>query len=167
MTFRSIGVLILFLASILFTIVNWGSVMAPMPVSFILFTVNAPFGLLLIVGGGLVFLLSLLWMLWKEARSLVDLQKANREAREARATAESAENSRVAKLEEAMKEGFAKLEQASQAQPAAAPGGNEALPAVPQPAEDMRKEAAELKAEIEKANAALARIEEKLSERLI
>ena len=50
MTFRSMGVLIVFLVSLLFVVVNWGPIMTPMPISFILFTVNAPLGLFLIVG---------------------------------------------------------------------------------------------------------------------
>lgn len=54
MTFRSMGVLIVFLVSLLFVVVNWGPIMTPMPISFILFTVNAPLGLFLIVGGALV-----------------------------------------------------------------------------------------------------------------
>ena len=91
MTFRSMGVLIVFLVSLLFVVVNWGPIMTPMPISFILFTVNAPLGLFLIVGGALVFVVCLLWMLWKQATTLVDLQKANREARTARAAAETAE----------------------------------------------------------------------------
>ena len=64
MTFRSMGVLIVFLVSLLFVVVNWGPIMTPMPISFILFTVNAPLGLFLIVGGALVFVVCLLWMLW-------------------------------------------------------------------------------------------------------
>ena len=48
MTFRSMGVLIVFLVSLLFVVVNWGPIMTPMPISFILFTVNAPLGLFLI-----------------------------------------------------------------------------------------------------------------------
>ena len=58
MTFRSMGVLIVFLVSLLFVVVNWGPIMTPMPISFILFTVNAPLGLFLIVGGALVFVVS-------------------------------------------------------------------------------------------------------------
>ena len=75
MTFRSMGVLIVFLVSLLFVVVNWGPIMTPMPISFILFTVNAPLGLFLIVGGALVFVVCLLWMLWKQATTLVDLKR--------------------------------------------------------------------------------------------
>ena len=103
MTFRSMGVLIVFLVSLLFVVVNWGPIMTPMPISFILFTVNAPLGLFLIVGGALVFVVCLLWMLWKQATTLVDLQKANREARTARAAAETAEGSRIGKFEEGLR----------------------------------------------------------------
>lgn len=110
MSFRSISVLIVFLASILFVMVNWGPIMTTMPVSFILFTVNLPLGLILILGGSLVFLISLLWMLWKQATTLVDLQKANREARAARASAAGTEDSRVAKFEENLQAKFDGLE---------------------------------------------------------
>ena len=110
MTFRSMGVLIVFLVSLLFVVVNWGPIMTPMPISFILFTVNAPLGLFLIVGGALVFVVCLLWMLWKQATSLVDLQKANREARTARAAAETAEGSRIVKFEEGLDERFVRFE---------------------------------------------------------
>ena len=110
MTFRSMGVLIVFLVSLLFVVVNWGPIMTPMPISFILFTVNAPLGLFLIVGGALVFVVCLLWMLWKQATTLVDLQKANREARTARAAAETAEGSRIVKFEEGLDERFVRFE---------------------------------------------------------
>ena len=109
MTFRSMGVLIVFLVSLLFVVVNWGPIMTPMPISFILFTVNAPLGLFLIVGGALVFVVCLLWMLWKQATTLVDLQKANREARTARAAAETAEGSRIVKFEEGLEERFVRF----------------------------------------------------------
>ena len=110
MTFRSMGVLIVFLVSLLFVVVNWGPIMTPMPISFILFTVNAPLGLFLIVGGALVFVVCLLWMLWKQATTLVDLQKANCEARTARAAAETAEGSRIVKFEEGLDERFVRFE---------------------------------------------------------
>ncbi len=109
MTFRSIGVLIMVLVSLLFIMVNWGPILTPMPISFILFTVNAPLGLFLIVGGGLVFLIALMWMLWKQAVTLVDLQKANREAREAREEAKTAEGSRIQKFEEELNAKFEAL----------------------------------------------------------
>lgn len=110
MSFRSISVLIVLIASVLFVMVNWGAIMTPMPLSFILFTVNMPLGLVLIAGGSLVFLVSLLWMLWKQAGTLVDLQKANREARQARSAATDAEDSRVAKFEENLQGKFDALE---------------------------------------------------------
>lgn len=110
MTFRSLGVLIVVLASILFVVVNWGPIMTAMPISFILFTVHAPLGLLLLLGGSLVFLICLMWMLWRQATTLVDLQKANREARKAREVAEGAEDSRVLKFEENLQAKFDALE---------------------------------------------------------
>ena len=106
MSFRSISVLIVLIASVLFVMVNWGAIMTPMPLSFILFTVNMPLGLVLIAGGSLVFLV----MLWKQAGTLVDLQKANREARQARSAATDAEDSRVAKFEENLQGKFDALE---------------------------------------------------------
>lgn len=168
MTFRSIAVLIVFLASVLFVIANWGPIMTTMPVSFILFTVNAPFGLLLILGGSLVFLICLLWMLWKQATALVDLQKANREARKAREEAENAEGSRVVKFEDSLK---ARLDAMDQRlvrldEKLAAPSAS-ALQGGGQTLQELQAVLAEMKKSQDSLGKTASRLEELSDQRLI
>jgi ABC-type multidrug transport system fused ATPase/permease subunit len=93
----------------LFTILNWEVLAAPSPLSFIVFDVTAPAGLLLL---GFVLLLIALFTLYAMAlrgTMLVESRRHTRELDAQRKLAEQAEASRLQELRSRIDEGFAQL----------------------------------------------------------
>ncbi|MBU0982403.1 MAG: hypothetical protein KKA42_00920 [candidate division Zixibacteria bacterium] len=102
-----IAVVLLLLA--LFTVANWSVLTASTPLSFLLFSVEGPLGVILLaVLFGLVLLMTgyafLLRTSW-----LVESRRVNRQLDEQRELAQQAEKSRVAALQEMIEREFREL----------------------------------------------------------
>lgn len=81
-----------------FAAANWGAFIAPMTLSLLFATVEAPLGLIMLGFTVLLTLLFLLFVAYMQATLLMDTRRQARELQAQKALAEQAEASRIAEL---------------------------------------------------------------------
>lgn len=102
MTLRSVILSILSLLALIFLILNWQGITAPVPVNLIVEEIQAPLGLILLVILGGLWLFGIAWALMQQASTLVEIRKAYKEANANKSLADHAEMSRLEQMKEAM-----------------------------------------------------------------
>lgn len=103
MTLRSVILSILSLLALIFLILNWQGITAPVPVNLIVEEIQAPLGLILLVILGGLWLFGIAWALMQQASTLVEIRKAYKEANANKSLADHAEMSRLEQTKEAMR----------------------------------------------------------------
>ncbi|WP_018413137.1 hypothetical protein [Methyloversatilis thermotolerans] len=104
----ALGVLVLGLLAA-FIIANWGVLSAPVEVSLLVATIQAPAGIILLGGTALLLLLLLAYTLSLHTSTLLEARRHAKELREQRLLADQAEASRFTELSAAMHREFADL----------------------------------------------------------
>jgi uncharacterized integral membrane protein len=109
----ALGILVMGLLTA-FVIANWGVLAAPVEVSLLVATINAPVGIILL--GATALLLTLLgaYTLTLHTSTLLEARRHAKELREQRLLADQAEASRFTELGNAMRAEFAALRTAMQ-----------------------------------------------------
>ena len=98
MHLRTVFLLLLFVFCSIFLIVNWEGVMADVTVNLLYTQIQAPLGLILLLGPGLVILICLVYGFVQHASLLFELRRVNKQLQEARDLAQKAERSRFIEL---------------------------------------------------------------------
>lgn len=104
MTLRSVILSILSLLALIFLILNWQGIMAPVTVNLIVEEIQAPLGLILLLILGGLWLFGIAWALMQQASTLVEIRKAYKEANANKSLADHAEMSRLEKTKEELRE---------------------------------------------------------------
>ena len=138
MTLRSVILSILSLLALIFLILNWQGIMAPVTVNLIVEEIQAPLGLILLLILGGLWLFGIAWALMQQASTLVEIRKAYKEANANKSLADHAEMSRLEKTKEELREQMQKnrtellagIEQAVQAPTNSAQDAQKRLEAV-------------------------------------
>lgn len=81
-----------------FLIINWGALSQVTTVNLVYDEIQAPLGILVVAGLGIVVVLLAVYTLWQQASISIELRAAYKEARAARQLAEDADKSRVAEI---------------------------------------------------------------------
>jgi mannitol-specific phosphotransferase system IIBC component len=94
------NILLIFALGILaiFAAVNWGAIMAPMPISLIFTTIEAPLGLILLTATALLAVFFLGFVVYMQSSLMLERQRMARELEAQRALANQAEASRFSEL---------------------------------------------------------------------
>lgn len=108
MTLRSVVLSILSLLALIFLILNWQGITAPVPVNLIVEEIQAPLGLILLVILGGLWLFGIAWALMQQASTLVEIRKAYKEASANKSLADHAEMSRLEQTKEKLREEMTK-----------------------------------------------------------
>lgn len=108
MTLRSVILSILSLLALIFLILNWQGIMAPVPVNLIVEEIQAPLGLILLLILGGLWLFGIAWALMQQASTLVEIRKAYKEANANKSLADHAEMSRLEQTKEKLREEMVK-----------------------------------------------------------
>ena len=95
MTLRSVLLSILSLLAVIFLILNWQGIMAPVSVNLIVEEVQAPLGFILLVIMGGLWLIGIAWALMQQASTLMEIRKAYKEANANKSLADHAEMSQT------------------------------------------------------------------------
>ena len=98
MHLRSVFLLLLFVLCTVFLIVNWQGVMADVNVNLLWTEIQAPLGLILLLGPGLVILICLVYGFVQQAALSMELRRVNKQLQQARELAQKAEQSRFTEL---------------------------------------------------------------------
>ena len=98
MHLRTVFLLLLFVFCSIFLIVNWEGVMADVTVNLLYTQIQAPLGLILLLGPGLVILICLIYGFVQQAALSLELRRVNKQLQEARDLAQKAERSRYVEL---------------------------------------------------------------------
>lgn len=98
MYLRSLSIIVLLGALVLFAAVNWTAFTTPTTLSVIFTTVEAPLGLILLVVTGVLTLLFLIYLVYSQSSSLMESRRHARELQLQREIAENAEGSRFNQL---------------------------------------------------------------------
>lgn len=98
MKFLNIILLIVLAALIIFAILNWQSIITPIPLSLLFIDANAPLGLILLATTGLLTLFFLGFVIYMQSSTLILRKRLNRELEEQRKLADHAEASRFTEL---------------------------------------------------------------------
>jgi len=98
MHIRTLLVLLVIGVMAVFAAVNWSSFMAPMTLSLLFATIQAPLGLIMLGFNALLTALFLLFIAYLQASLLVDTRRHARELQAQRTLADQAEASRIAEL---------------------------------------------------------------------
>ena len=104
MTLRSVVLAILSLLALIFLILNWQGITAPVPVNLIVEEIQAPLGLILLVILGGLWLFGIAWALMQQASTLVEIRKAYKEANANKSLADHAEQSRLEQTKESLRQ---------------------------------------------------------------
>ena len=94
-----------------FLVINWTTISAETTVNLVYTEVQAPLGIIIVCGFGILILLMLIYTVWQAASVTMELRAAYKETRNARALADDAEKSRFAESNKMMTERLDKLEQ--------------------------------------------------------
>jgi uncharacterized integral membrane protein len=94
----TIAVLVLLAALSLFALLNWGSIVAPTTLSLGFTTAQAPLGLVLLAGFGLLTATFLVFATYQQATALVEARRFARDLHAQRTVADKAEASRFTDL---------------------------------------------------------------------
>lgn len=103
MTLRSVFLSILSLLAVIFLILNWQGIMAPVSVNLIVEEVQAPLGFILLVIMGGLWLIGIAWALMQQASTLMEIRKAYKEANANKSLADHAEMSRLEQTKEQLR----------------------------------------------------------------
>lgn len=103
MTLRSVLLSILSLLAVIFLILNWQGIMAPVSVNLIVEEVQAPLGFILLVIMGGLWLIGIAWALMQQASTLMEIRKAYKEANANKSLADHAEMSRLEQTKEQLR----------------------------------------------------------------
>ena len=109
MTFRSALLLIVFLLLLVFTAVNWTAFTAPTELSFLVASVQAPLGVIMLGVVALLALLFVAWAMYMQTASLLESRRYAKELESQRALADRAEASRFTELQKYIGEELAAL----------------------------------------------------------
>ena len=109
MYLRTLLILIVLGAVIIFAAINWKAFMAPTTLSVVFATVEAPLGLILLVVVGLLTLLFLLYVVYLQSSILVENRRNTRELQAQRELADQAEASRFSQLRSYLERELGKL----------------------------------------------------------
>lgn len=104
----ALGILVLGLLAA-FVIANWNVLAAPVEVSLLVATINAPAGVILLGGTALLLVLLGAYTLSLHTSTLLEARRHAKELREQRLLADQAEASRFTELNAAMQKEFADL----------------------------------------------------------
>lgn len=115
MHLRSVFLLILFVLCSVFLIVNWEGVMAEVNVNLLWTEIQAPLGLILLLGPGLLILLCLIYGFVQQAALSMDLRRVNKQLQQARDLAQKAELSRFTELKNELQKQIMELQNQSAA----------------------------------------------------
>ena len=98
MYLRTLSILVLLGALILFAAINWTAFVSPFMLSVVFTTVEAPLGLVLLGIVGLLTLMFLIYLVFLQSSSLLESRRQARELQNQREIAEQAEASRFSQL---------------------------------------------------------------------
>ena len=115
MHLRSVFVLLLFVLCSIFLVVNWEGVMADVSVNLLYTQIQAPLGLILLLGPGLMILICLVYGFVQQAALSMELRRVNKQLQEARDLAQKAERSRFTELKSEMQKQLLDLQNQSAA----------------------------------------------------
>ncbi len=111
MKIRTIALFLLIVLMAVFLVINWTTISAETTVNLVYTEVQAPLGIIIVCGFGILILLMLIYTVWQAASVTMELRAAYKETRNARALADDAEKSRFAESNKMMTERLDKLEQ--------------------------------------------------------
>ena len=111
MYLRTLLILIVLGAVVIFAAINWNAFMAPTTLSVVVATVEAPLGLILLVVVGLLTLLFLLYVVYLQSSILVENRRNARELQAQRELADQAEASRFSQLRSFLETELGRLEE--------------------------------------------------------
>lgn len=115
MHLRSVFLLLLFVLCSVFLVVNWEGVMADVNVNLLFEEIQAPLGLILLLGPGLVILICLVYGFVQQAALSMELRRVNKQLQHARDLLQKAEQSRFVELKNDMQRQFLDLQNQSAA----------------------------------------------------
>lgn len=115
MHLRSVFLLLLFVLCSVFLVVNWEGVMADVNVNLLIKEIQAPLGLILLLGPGLVILICLVYGFVQQAALSMELRRVNKQLQHARDLLQKAEQSRFVELKNDMQRQFLDLQNQSAA----------------------------------------------------
>lgn len=110
MKFRTLGLLLIFVLMAVFLVINWPTLSQVTSVNLIYKEIQAPLGVIVVCGFGILILLLALYTVWQQASVMMELRAASKEARRAHQLAEEADKSRLAEASKELRERFDKLE---------------------------------------------------------
>lgn len=113
MHLRSVFLLLLFVFCSVFLIVNWEGVMAEVNVNLLWTEIQAPLGLILLMGPGLLILICLIYGFVQQAGLSMELRRVNKQLQQARDLAQKAELSRFTELKSEMQKQITELQNQS------------------------------------------------------
>ncbi len=99
MHLRTVFLILIFVFCSVFLIVNWPSVMAPVSVNLLFDEIQAPLGLILLLGPGLLILICLLYGFVQQAGLAMEIRRTTKQLQEVRELADRAERSRFVELQ--------------------------------------------------------------------
>ena len=155
MTLRSVLLSILSLLALIFLILNWQGIMAPVSVNLIVKEIQAPLGLILLFILGGLWLVGIAWALMQQASTLVEIRKAYKEANVNKSLADHAEMSRLEQTKETLRQEMAKNQEALLA------GLREAVQAPTTSAQDVQKRLEAVEKALEKLTLRVEQIADK------
>ena len=113
MHLRTVFLLLLFILCSIFLIVNWEGVMANVTVNLLWTEIQAPLGLILLLGPGLLILICLVYGFIQQAGLSMELRRVNKQLQQARDLAQKAELSRFTELKSEMQKQITELQNQS------------------------------------------------------
>ena len=113
MHLRTAFLLLLFILCSIFLIVNWEGVMANVTVNLLWTEIQAPLGLILLLGPGLLILICLVYGFVQQAGLSMELRRVNKQLQQARDLAQKAELSRFTELKSEMQKQITELQNQS------------------------------------------------------
>ena len=99
MHLRTVFLLLLFVLCSVFLVVNWEGVMANVNVNLLYTEIQAPLGLILLLGPGLVILICLVYGFVQQAALSMELRRVNKQLQQARDLAQKAEQKQILELQ--------------------------------------------------------------------
>ena len=113
MHLRSVFLLLIFVLCSVFLVVNWEGVMADVSVNLLYTQIQAPLGLILLLGPGLLILVCLIWGFIQQAMLSMELRKVHKQLSQAQDLAQKAELSRYMELKSEMQKQILDLQNQS------------------------------------------------------
>lgn len=98
MKFLNVVLLIILVALVIFAALNWNAIVAPIPLSLLLTSMDAPLGLILLSVTGVLVLLFLSFVVYMQSSTILLRKRLNSELATQRELADKAEASRFTEL---------------------------------------------------------------------